>query len=171
MESLSRPLLLLFREEAYLASGKGNSFILNRRDLSSGSLITPWKKKLELPDPPEFIHLNFELKSMEKEEMVEQESIMKGPGSFPGETLLAIFQCIASVGDSSFGEKEDEEGQEEATGYDKEMLGSGRFYVSDGWRSELAKVSCFEIDILTRSLISRLEEVDPSKLRHEEKLA
>lgn len=52
--------------------------------------------------------------------MVEQESIMKGPGSFPGETLLAIFQCIASVGDSSFGEKEDEEGQEEANGYGKE---------------------------------------------------
>ncbi|KAJ0255431.1 Orc1-like [Hirschfeldia incana] len=60
-------------------------------------------------------------KSMEKKEMAEQEAVMKGPGSFPLERLLAIFQCIASVGDSSFGEEEDQEGEgEEATGYDKE---------------------------------------------------
>ncbi|KAG2252155.1 hypothetical protein Bca4012_099709 [Brassica carinata] len=59
-------------------------------------------------------------KSMEKKEMAEQEAVMKGPGSFPLERLLAIFQCIASVGDSSLGEEEDEEGEEEATGYDKE---------------------------------------------------
>ncbi|CAH8384151.1 unnamed protein product [Eruca vesicaria subsp. sativa] len=56
-------------------------------------------------------------KSMEKKEIAEQEAVMKGPGSFPLERLLAIFQCIASVGDSSFGEEEEEE---EATGYDKE---------------------------------------------------
>ncbi|WZZ66413.1 hypothetical protein YC2023_077783 [Brassica napus] len=50
----------------------------------------------------------------------EQEAVMKEPGNFPLERLLAIFQCIASVGDFSFGEEEDEEGEEEATGYDKE---------------------------------------------------
>ncbi|ESQ44361.1 hypothetical protein EUTSA_v10005869mg [Eutrema salsugineum] len=63
-------------------------------------------------------------KSMEKKEIAEQEAVMKGPGSFPLERLLAIFQCIASVGDSSFGEeeegKEEEEEEEEATGYDRE---------------------------------------------------
>ncbi|XP_010433048.1 PREDICTED: origin of replication complex subunit 5-like [Camelina sativa] len=58
-------------------------------------------------------------KSMEKKEMAEQEAVMKGPGSFPLERLLAIFQCIASVGDSSFGEEEEEE-DEDPTGYDKE---------------------------------------------------
>ncbi|CAN6935048.1 unnamed protein product [Brassica oleracea] len=57
---------------------------------------------------------------MEKKEMAEQKAVMKGSGSFPLERLLAISQCIASVGDSSFGEEEDEEGEEEATGYNKE---------------------------------------------------
>ncbi|KAG7617835.1 Origin recognition complex subunit 5 [Arabidopsis thaliana x Arabidopsis arenosa] len=57
-------------------------------------------------------------KSMEKKEIAEQEAVMKGPGSFPLERLLAIFQCIASVGDSSFGEEDEEE--ENTTGYDKE---------------------------------------------------
>nr|GMD34747.1 origin of replication complex subunit 5 [Ipomoea batatas] len=36
-------------------------------------------------------------KSMEQKEIAEQESVMKGPGTFPLERLLAIFQCIASV--------------------------------------------------------------------------
>ncbi|EOA34208.1 hypothetical protein CARUB_v10021717mg [Capsella rubella] len=58
-------------------------------------------------------------KSMEKKEIAEQEAVMKGPGSFPLERLLAIFQCIASVGNSSFGEEEEEE-DEDPTGYDKE---------------------------------------------------
>ncbi|KAH0912274.1 hypothetical protein HID58_035595, partial [Brassica napus] len=44
-------------------------------------------------------------KSMEKKEIAEQEAAMKGPGSFPLERLLAIFQCIASIGDSSFNEE------------------------------------------------------------------
>lgn len=56
---------------------------------------------------------------MEKKEIAEQEAVMKGPGSFPLERLLAIFQCIASVGDSSLGEEEEED-EEEATGYDRE---------------------------------------------------
>lgn len=42
---------------------------------------------------------------MEKKEIAEQEAAMKGPGSFPLERLLAIFQCIASIGDSSFNEE------------------------------------------------------------------
>uniref|UniRef100_A0A1J3CR11 Origin of replication complex subunit 5 n=1 Tax=Noccaea caerulescens TaxID=107243 RepID=A0A1J3CR11_NOCCA len=58
-------------------------------------------------------------KSMEKKEIAQQEAVMKGPGSFPLERLLAIFQCIASVGDSSLGEEEEED-EEEATGYDRE---------------------------------------------------
>ncbi|KAF2587967.1 hypothetical protein F2Q70_00041034 [Brassica cretica] len=59
-------------------------------------------------------------KSMEKKEIAEQEAAMKGPGSFPLERILAIFQCIASVGDSSFNEEEEQGGGEEATGYDRE---------------------------------------------------
>ncbi|KAK6918365.1 Orc1-like, AAA ATPase domain [Dillenia turbinata] len=35
--------------------------------------------------------------SMEKEETAEQEQLMKGPGTFPLERLLAMFQCITSV--------------------------------------------------------------------------
>lgn len=57
---------------------------------------------------------------MEKKEIAEQEAVMKGPGSFPLERLLAIFQCIASVGDSSFGEENEGEEEEDATGYDRE---------------------------------------------------
>lgn len=36
-------------------------------------------------------------KSMEQKGTSEQEALMKGPGTFPLERLLAIFQCIASV--------------------------------------------------------------------------
>ncbi|CAN4125651.1 unnamed protein product [Withania somnifera] len=36
-------------------------------------------------------------KSIERKETAEQESLLKGPGSFPLERLLAIFQCIVSV--------------------------------------------------------------------------
>lgn len=60
-----------------------------------------------------FFLLRASEKSMEKKEIAEQEAVMKGPGSFPLERLLAIFQCIASVG-------EEEEDEEEATGYDRE---------------------------------------------------
>ncbi|XP_057981453.1 origin of replication complex subunit 5 [Malania oleifera] len=46
-------------------------------------------------------------KSMEQKETAEQELLMKGPGTFPLERLLAIFQCITSVMDgSSFDEEE-----------------------------------------------------------------
>lgn len=40
-------------------------------------------------------------KTMEKKETAEQELLLKGPGTFPLERLLAIFQCIASVADIS----------------------------------------------------------------------
>ncbi|WKA07956.1 hypothetical protein VitviT2T_025724 [Vitis vinifera] len=43
-------------------------------------------------------------KSMEQKETAEQELLMKGPGTFPLERLLAIFQCLTSVVESSLGE-------------------------------------------------------------------
>ncbi|XWS77013.1 hypothetical protein CRYUN_Cryun01aG0227300 [Craigia yunnanensis] len=50
-------------------------------------------------------------KSMEQKEMAEQELLMKGPGTFPLERLLAIFQCITSLAEDSL----DEEGCHELT--------------------------------------------------------
>ncbi|KAL9245371.1 hypothetical protein vseg_019033 [Gypsophila vaccaria] len=40
-------------------------------------------------------------KSLEKRVQEEQELLLKGPGTFPLERLLAIFQCLTSVGDIS----------------------------------------------------------------------
>ncbi|RYR13151.1 hypothetical protein Ahy_B04g070291 isoform B [Arachis hypogaea] len=42
----------------------------------------------------------------EKKESLEEELLMKGPGSFPLERLLAIFQCIVSVADDPSNEEE-----------------------------------------------------------------
>lgn len=55
---------------------------------------------------------------MQKKEI----TVMKWPGSFPLERLLAIFQCIASVRDTSFCEEEEGEGEgeEDATSYYRE---------------------------------------------------
>ncbi|XVF80089.1 hypothetical protein PTKIN_Ptkin15bG0042300 [Pterospermum kingtungense] len=50
-------------------------------------------------------------KAMEQKEMAEQELLMKGPGTFPLERLLAIFQCITSLAEDSL----DEEGSHEVT--------------------------------------------------------
>ncbi|KDP28613.1 hypothetical protein JCGZ_14384 [Jatropha curcas] len=47
-------------------------------------------------------------KSMEQKEAAEQELLMKGPGTFPLERLLAIFQCISSVIGISLDEEEQE---------------------------------------------------------------
>lgn len=47
-------------------------------------------------------------KSLEKKETAEQELLMKGPGTFPLERLLAIFQCITSVAQVSIDEDERE---------------------------------------------------------------
>ncbi|KAJ7951155.1 origin of replication complex subunit 5 [Quillaja saponaria] len=46
-------------------------------------------------------------KALEQKETAEQELLMKGPGTFPLERLLAIFQCITSVAEDSI----DEEGE------------------------------------------------------------
>lgn len=40
--------------------------------------------------------------AMEKKEIKAQEQFLKGPGSFPLERLLAIFQCITAVSDEDF---------------------------------------------------------------------
>ena len=48
---------------------------------------------------------------MGQKEMAEQELLMKGPGTFPLERLLAIFQCITSLAEDSL----DEEGSHELT--------------------------------------------------------
>ncbi|KAH9617027.1 hypothetical protein KSS87_009191 [Heliosperma pusillum] len=44
-------------------------------------------------------------KSLEKREQEEQELLMKGPGTFPLERLLAIFQCLTSFADVSVGDE------------------------------------------------------------------
>ncbi|KAL3536807.1 hypothetical protein ACH5RR_000173 [Cinchona calisaya] len=51
-------------------------------------------------------------KSLEQKETAEQELLMKGPGTFPLERLVAIFQCLTSVAEYS----PDEEGQENSGG-------------------------------------------------------
>ena len=43
---------------------------------------------------------------MEHKEATEQELLMKGPGTFPLERLLAIFQCITSVEEYTLEEEE-----------------------------------------------------------------
>ncbi|XP_015582944.1 origin of replication complex subunit 5 [Ricinus communis] len=45
-------------------------------------------------------------KSMEQKEAAEQELLMKGPGTFPLERLLAIYQCISSAADDLLDEEE-----------------------------------------------------------------
>ncbi|KAF5742732.1 origin of replication complex subunit 5 isoform X1 [Tripterygium wilfordii] len=45
-------------------------------------------------------------KSLENKEIAEQDLLMKGPGTFPLERLLAIFQCITSVAEDFLDEEE-----------------------------------------------------------------
>ncbi|KAL6124184.1 hypothetical protein ACLB2K_076699 [Fragaria x ananassa] len=45
-------------------------------------------------------------KSIEQKETAEQELLMKGPGTFPMERLLAIFQCITSVAENPLDDEE-----------------------------------------------------------------
>ncbi|CAM8974463.1 unnamed protein product [Rhodiola kirilowii] len=47
-------------------------------------------------------------KTKEMKENAEQELLLKGPGTFPLERLLAIFQCIASMSEDSNDEERDE---------------------------------------------------------------
>uniref|UniRef100_A0A5B7BYJ0 Putative origin recognition complex subunit 5 n=1 Tax=Davidia involucrata TaxID=16924 RepID=A0A5B7BYJ0_DAVIN len=49
-------------------------------------------------------------KSMGQKEAAEQELLMKGPGTFPLERLLAIFQCITSVAEYSIDEEQGNDG-------------------------------------------------------------
>lgn len=46
------------------------------------------------------------MKVLEQKESLEEELLMKGPGSFPLERLLAIFQCIVSVAEEPSDEEE-----------------------------------------------------------------
>ncbi|KAK7295096.1 hypothetical protein RJT34_18000 [Clitoria ternatea] len=46
------------------------------------------------------------MKVMEQKESLEEELLMKGPGTFPLERLLAVFQCIVSVADEPSDEEE-----------------------------------------------------------------
>ncbi|ONK75842.1 uncharacterized protein A4U43_C03F21130 [Asparagus officinalis] len=48
--------------------------------------------------------------SIDQKDAMAQEILMKGPGTFPLERLLAIFQCIASVAEDVFDEEPQEEG-------------------------------------------------------------
>ena len=48
--------------------------------------------------------------SIDQKDTTEQELLMKGPGSFPLERLLAIFQCITSVAEDAFGEQHLDDG-------------------------------------------------------------
>lgn len=73
-----------------------------------------WNKQpLFLVAPPSTMVINHLFmcrpseKSKEKKETAEQETFMKGPGTFPLERLLAIFQCITSVADGSVDEEEE----------------------------------------------------------------
>ncbi|KAK9159687.1 hypothetical protein Syun_006028 [Stephania yunnanensis] len=50
--------------------------------------------------------------SKEKKETAEEELLMKGPGTFPLERLLAIFQCITSVMEDSLDEGVQESGSD-----------------------------------------------------------
>lgn len=59
-------------------------------------------------------------KSLEKKENAEQELLMKGPGTFPLERLLAIFQCLTSVAEGSI--DEEEQGDEGVQGGDGGLM-------------------------------------------------
>ncbi|XP_058729315.1 origin of replication complex subunit 5 [Vicia villosa] len=57
-------------------------------------------------------------KVLEKKEILEEELLMKGPGTFPLERLIAIFQCIVSVAEEPYDEEQnnDELGAECSNG-------------------------------------------------------
>ncbi|KAL1546270.1 Origin recognition complex subunit 5 [Salvia divinorum] len=57
-------------------------------------------------------------KSIDQKEAKEQEILMKGPGTFPLERLLAIHQCITSVGEYSLDDEELQNGELGADGSD-----------------------------------------------------
>lgn len=60
-------------------------------------------------------------KSKAEQEAVEDELLTKGPGSFPLERLLAIYQCLTPIGD---GDEEDSESIEQLGTSGNRMLTS-----------------------------------------------
>ncbi|XP_062090356.1 origin of replication complex subunit 5 [Humulus lupulus] len=80
---------------AFLASRNPATLDASLFDSTGGSDIRKRKRK-----PSE--------KSLDLKESAEQELLMKGPGTFPLERLLAIFQCITSVAEGSLEEEEQE---------------------------------------------------------------
>ncbi|XP_016466032.1 origin of replication complex subunit 5-like [Nicotiana tabacum] len=61
-------------------------------------------------------------KSMEKKETAEQDLLLKGPGTFPLERLLAIFQCIVSVEECLPDEEAQEDGGLEGESWTNGLL-------------------------------------------------
>ncbi|KAI3444526.1 hypothetical protein Pfo_001191 [Paulownia fortunei] len=61
-------------------------------------------------------------RSMQQKETKEQELLMKGPGTFPLERLLAIFQCITSVAEYSPDDEELQNGGLGAEGSDSGLM-------------------------------------------------
>lgn len=70
-------------------------------------------------------------KTMEQKEMAEQELLLKGPGTFPLERLLAIFQCITYGADISVDEEvEDDDGPLENQGAQPDLTSNVLLQVS-----------------------------------------
>lgn len=61
-------------------------------------------------------------KSLEQKEAVEQELLMRGPGTFPLERLLAIFQCITSLAEGLLEEEEQGNDGLGVQGYDNSLM-------------------------------------------------
>lgn len=59
---------------------------------------------------------------MEQKETAEQELLMKGPGTFPLERLLAIFQCITSVVEYSTVEESQTDGGTGGDGFNSLLM-------------------------------------------------
>jgi hypothetical protein len=59
---------------------------------------------------------------LEQKETAEQELLMKGPGTFPLESLLAIFQCITSIAEGSIDEEEQGNEGLEVQGGDSKLM-------------------------------------------------
>lgn len=59
---------------------------------------------------------------MDQKETKEQELLMKGPGTFPLERLLAIYQCITSVAEYSPDDEEQQNGGLGAEGPDSGLM-------------------------------------------------
>ncbi|KAJ0051927.1 hypothetical protein Pint_00449 [Pistacia integerrima] len=88
---------------AFLASRNPATLDASLFDSTGGSNSRKRKRNCNLLI--KYFLLRVSEKSVERREAEEQELFMKGPGTFSLERLLAIFQCITSVGEDSFGEE------------------------------------------------------------------